>query len=258
MTIDRQPSSPLLLRGATVVDGTGAPSRRADVLIAGDRIEAVGPGLAAADAEVLDVGGLVVAPGFIDLHFHSDFTFPEYPASPGQVTQGVTSELIGHCGSSPAPVSRDPERRRALIEYDLGVGPTLRYRWHSFAEYLDALDEVRPAVNCLPLVGHIPLRIAAMGMADRPPTADEIATMQAGVREALAAGAWGMSTGLSYAPGQWASREEVVAVARPLAEGATPALYASHIRNESDELLAAVEEALSIGEELGVPVRSPA
>lgn len=225
------------------------------MLVDGGRISAVGPGLAAADGtEVVDVGGLVVAPGFIDLHSHSDFTFPEYPGSTGQVTQGVTSELIGHCGSSPAPVATDPARRQALIEYDLGVAPTLRYRWHSFAEYLAALDEARPAVNCLPLVGHNALRIAAMGMADRTPTPDEIATMQAGVREALQAGAWGMSTGLSYAPGQWASRDEVVGVARPLAEGPAPALYASHIRNESDELIAAVTEALSIGAELGVPV----
>jgi N-acyl-D-amino-acid deacylase len=170
------------------------------------------------------------------------------------VTQGVTSELIGHCGSSPAPVSPDPERARALLEYDLGVAPTLRYRWHSFAEYLDRLDESRPAVNCLALVGHTPLRIAAMGMTERAPRPDEIAAMQAGVREALAAGAWGMSTGLSYAPGQWAARDEVVGVAAPLAEGPVPALYASHIRNESDELIPAVQEALSIGAELGVPV----
>jgi N-acyl-D-amino-acid deacylase len=247
----------LLLRGGTVVDGTGAAARRADVLVDRDgRIEAVGPDLSRPDgADVVDVGGLVVAPGFVDLHSHSDFTFPEFPDSPGQVTQGVTSELIGHCGSSPAPVSADPERRQALEDYDRGVGPTLRYRWHTFGEYLDALNEARPAVNCLPLVGHIPLRIAAMGMAERAPTPDEIGQMQDGVREALAAGAWGLSTGLSYAPGQWASRDEVVDVARPLAErGRPPALYASHIRNESDELLPAVAEALSIGTELGVPV----
>jgi N-acyl-D-aspartate/D-glutamate deacylase len=198
------------------------------------------------------VGGLVVAPGFIDLHSHSDFTFPEFPDSEGQVTQGVTSELTGHCGSSPAPVSPEAERREALRAYDLGVAPTLRYEWHTFGEYLDRLDAARPAVNCLPLVGHNALRIAAMGMADRQPTRIEIDTMQAGVREALAAGAWGMSSGLSYAPGQWASTEEIVAVGRPLSE--TGALYASHIRNETDELLPAVTEALAIGTELAVPV----
>ena len=132
---------------------------------------------------VLYVGGLVVAPGFIDLHSHSDFTFPEFPDSAGQVTQGVTSELIGHCGSSPAPVSADPERRQALEDYDRGVGPTLRYRWQTFGEYLDALDDARPAVNCLPLVGHIPLRIAAMGRSSARPTPAEIGQMQAGVRD---------------------------------------------------------------------------
>jgi N-acyl-D-amino-acid deacylase len=243
----------LLIRGGMVVDGTGGPARRADVAITAGRIAEVGPDLPArAPTRVVDVGGLTVAPGFIDLHSHSDFTLPSYPDSPNQVTQGVTSELLGHCGDTPAPLSDDPERRQLLIDYELGAGPDLAWNWRSFADYLGRLDAARPAVNCLALVGHTALRVAAMGMTEREPRPAELAAMQAALREALAAGAWGMSTGLSYAPGQWARTAEIIEVGRPLAE--VGALYASHIRNESDELLPAVEEALGIGEALGVTV----
>ena len=243
----------VLIRGATVYDGTGGPGFAADVAIVNGRIEAVARDLPRAGFDrILDAGGLAVAPGFIDLHSHSDFTFPAFPDSPGQVSQGVTSELVGHCGDTPAPLSDDPARRRQLIDYEIGAGPTLAWEWTSFGSYLDVLEAARPAVNCLPLVGHNALRIAAMGMAERPPDPAETTAMRAGLREALSAGAWGMSTGLSYAPGQWAATADVLAMASPLTEAG--ALYASHIRNESDELLAAVDEALAIGEALGVPV----
>lgn len=245
--------SDLLLRGGTVVDGTGAPGRRADVLVSGPRIAAVGAGLRRPPgARVLDVGGLTVAPGFIDLHSHSDFTFPAFPDSPGQVTQGVTSELVGHCGDTPAPLAADPARRQQLIDYELGAGPELGWSWGGFAQYLDVLDAARPAVNCLPLVGHNALRIFALGMDERAPAPAEISAMRGALREGLAAGAWGMSTGLAYAPGQWAQADDIVAVAEPLAEFG--GIYASHIRNESDDVVAAVAEALAIGERLGAPV----
>ena len=185
-----------------------------------------------------------VAPGFIDLHSHSDFTFPAFPDSPGQVTQGVTSELDRplrrHAGAARARPRAAPAadrlRARRRARPRLVAGRRSR-------EYMDVLDAARPAVNCLPLVGHNALRIMAMGMAERRPTPAEIETMRAGLREALAAGAWGMSTGLSYAPGQWARTDDIVAVGGA-ARRAAGALYASHIRNESDELLPAVAEAL--------------
>jgi N-acyl-D-amino-acid deacylase len=244
----------LLIRGALLYDGTGAPPFRADVALSGGRIEAIGVRLPRTDGtRVLDAGGLALAPGFIDLHSHSDFTFPAFPASPQQVCQGVTSELIGHCGDTPAPLAIDAERRQQLIDYERGAGPDLDWNWSTFAEYLDVLDAARPAVNCLPLVGHTPLRVMAMGMTDRRPRGPELDLMRAGLREALRAGAWGMSTGLSYAPGQWAHTDEIVAIGAPLGE--VGALYASHIRNESDELLAAVAEALDIGRQLGIPVQ---
>jgi N-acyl-D-amino-acid deacylase len=243
----------LLIRGGVLFDGTGSPGRRADVLVSGGRIASVGPDLTRAEGmRIVDAGGLAVAPGFIDLHSHSDFTFPAYPDSPGQLSQGVTSELIGNCGDTPAPISGDPERRQQLIDYELGAGPDLDWSWRSFAEFMDVLDASRPAVNCLPLVGHNALRIVGLGMGERRPTATELESMRGALRDGLAAGAWGMSTGLSYAPGQWAELDDIVAVASPLAE--VGAIYASHIRNESDELLPAVAEALAIGQRLGVRV----
>ena len=243
----------MLIRGGTIYDGSGGPGRRADVEIRGGRIAAVGPDLHATEGvPVVDAGGLAVAPGFIDLHSHSDFTFPSFPASPGQVSQGVTSELVGQCGDTPAPLAGDPELRQEFLQYELGFGPDLDWSWRTTAEYLDVLDAARPAVNCLPLVGHNALRMLALGMAERPPRPTELEVMRAALREGLAAGAWGMSTGLSYAPGSWAATDDIVAVAAPLAE--TGALYVSHIRNESDGLLGAVAEAISIGERVGVPV----
>ena len=243
----------LLLRGGDVVDGTGAKRRRADVGVVGDLITAVRPDLPVASAgRVVDVGGLVVTPGFIDLHSHSDFTFTTFPESPGQVTQGVTSELSGNCGYSPAPLSASSELAAAWEDVAHGIAPGLEYRWRSFAEWLAAVDAARPSVNCLPLVGHSTLRVCAMGMKERAPDRTEIEAMQAGLREALSSGAWGMSTGLSYAPGQWAETGEIIKVGRPLAD--VDAIYVSHIRNESDEVIPAVEEALEIARALGVRV----
>jgi N-acyl-D-amino-acid deacylase len=133
------------------------------------------------------------------------------------------------------------------------LSAVLPWSWQSFGEFLDRLDAARPAVNVVPLVGHGPLRIAAMGMDARRPTAAELAAMRAGLAEALAAGAWGLSTGLVYPPGVFADRDELLEIGRELQRA--EALYDSHIRNEGDELLEAVDEALAIGERLGIRVQ---
>jgi N-acyl-D-amino-acid deacylase len=244
----------LLIRGATVVDGTGAAGVRADVAIEYGRIEAVGPAAGAAGAgRVIDAGDLVVAPGFIDMHSHADYTLPSHPAAINSISQGVTTEVIGNCGYSPAPLAVDPGRADAQRAAGHGLGPDLDWSWHSFAGFLGHLDDARPAVNCVPLVGHGMLRLAVVGGEDRPATLDELDTMRGEVDAALAAGAWGMSTGLVYPPGSFAPTDEIVAVGealRPL-----DALYASHIRNENDGLATALSEAIEIGRRLGVPVQ---
>lgn len=240
-----------LIRGATVHDGTGSPGRRADVAIEGERIAAVGAGAARlAGAEVIDGDGLVIAPGFIDLHSHADFTYPAFPTAMNSLSQGCTSEVIGNCGFSPAPVELGHDREAKLRALTGGIGPELDFDWGSFGEFMDRLDAKRPAVNLMALVGHSALRIAAMGMDDRLATPAELATMRRLMREALADGAWGFSTGLVYPPGSYGNTEEVIEIGRHLK--AADALYASHIRNESDEVHVALAEALRIGRELGV------
>ncbi len=246
-------SEALLIRGATIYDGTGAPAVRGDVTVVSGLIHVVGGRQERpSGARVIDADGLALAPGFIDLHSHADFTLPAYTDAINSLSQGVTSEVIGNCGYSPAPLSEERAFAREWPEVTHGLGPDLDWSWRTFGEYLGALDRAKPAVNCIPLVGFGALRVAAMGMADRPASPAEITRMRAGLAEALASGAWGMSTGLVYPPGAYAATDEIVSVGQELT--ATHALYASHIRNEADDLLAAVDEALEIGRALGVPI----
>lgn len=244
----------ILIRGGSVIDGTGTAARRADVLVDGSRIAAVEPG-ARIDptTRVVDADGLVVAPGFIDMHSHADFTLPSYPGALNSLGQGVTTEVLGNCGYSPAPLAADPRRAEDQRAAGHGLGPALDWNWRSFGEYLDRLDAARPAVNCVPLVGHGMLRLAIVGADERAATGGELAEMRALAADALAAGAWGMSTGLVYPPGSYAPTDEIVAVGEALRD--VDGLYASHIRNEGDGLADALLEAVSIGRRLGIRVQ---
>ena len=154
----------LAIRGGTVVDGTGAPSRKADVGVTGGVISAVGD--VGSASESIDADGLVVAPGFFDFHSHADFTIPNYPDPVNSISQGVTTEVMGNCGFSPAPVSLDPARAAAFKASSVGIGPDLDWRWSDFHSFLDVVDEVEPPVNCVPLVGHNAVRSAVMGYED--------------------------------------------------------------------------------------------
>jgi N-acyl-D-amino-acid deacylase len=244
----------LLIRGGTIVDGTGGPARREDIAIAGSTIVAIGPEASAGPAgRVLHVDGLVVAPGFIDMHSHADFTLPSFPGALNSLGQGVTTEVTGNCGYSPAPLAPDAALAGGQRAACHGLGPGLDWGWRSFAEFLDRLDAARPAVNCVPLVGHGMIRLATVGADDRAATEGELTAMGAHVAEALAAGAWGMSSGLVYPPGSYASTDEIVAVGDALRSAG--GLYASHIRNENDGLADALEEAIEIGRRLGVRVQ---
>ena len=172
----------LLIRNGTVLDGSGAPARAADVAVEGDRIAVVGPGLAGEAARVIDAAGLMVAPGFIDAHSHSDLVYDKCPSAESKVRQGVTTEVVGMCSFSPAPVG--PGRAGLVQEWAGGIGGKIPITWQSFGEYLDHLRGLGPTVNIAQFVGHGALRLAAVGPAARPVTAEEQAQMERLLAEA--------------------------------------------------------------------------
>jgi N-acyl-D-amino-acid deacylase len=241
----------LLIRGGSLIDGTGAPARAADVAVAGDRIVAVGPGLAGRADREIDATGHVVAPGFIDAHAHSDLFYFECPSAESKVRQGCTTEVVGMCSFSQAPVH--PERRAAVRGWAGGVGARLDLRWETFGQYLDALRAVRPTINIVHFVGHGALRLASIGSENRKATAGDLQTMERLLAEALDAGAVGYSTGLVYPPSAYATTEELIALSRSMASRG--GLYFSHIRGESSMLEDSIAEAIRIGMEGGVGVQ---
>jgi N-acyl-D-amino-acid deacylase len=241
----------LLLRGGSLVDGSGAPARRADVAVERDRIVAVAPNLTGPAERVIDATGKVVAPGFIDMHSHSDLFYFACPSAESKIRQGVTTEVVGMCSFSQAPLRA--EQREIIQGWAGGIGASLDLRWETFAQYLDALRAIEPTVNVAHFVGHGALRIAAMGFQARPAGPDDIKGMQRLLGEALDAGAFGVSTGLVYAPSAYSNTEELIALAKAMAPHG--GYYFSHIRGESSMLLDSINEAIRIGEEGGVGVQ---
>lgn len=231
----------ILIRGGTVYDGSGAPGRIADVAVDQGRILAVEAGLNVHASRVIDATGLAVAPGFIDIKTHSDFTLPINPRAESKLRQGVTTEIIGHCGFSVAPCL--PGKVQLLADYLNPSAPWLPFREMGFAEYLDSFPPT--SVNAGMLVGHNTLRLMVMGMAQRGPSAAELQAMIALLDEGLAAGALGMSSGLFTSPGSYAQPEEILALARRLE--LTQAAYFTHLRDESNGVLSALDEAIDIG-----------
>ena len=242
-------SPDFVLRGAVLLDGTGAPGREADVAVVGDRIAAIGR-VDRSGASEIDLAGLVLAPGFIDIHSHADLSLLVNPRAESRIRQGVTTEVVGQDGSSIGPWS-DETFEETKDRYRGQYGVDIDFR--DVGGFLDRLDRDGPAVNLATMVGHGTIRGTVVGAADRPAQPDELARMTRMVEQALAAGAVGLSSGLEYTPGGFASPAELVELARPLSGTGLP--YASHMRNEDDRLLAAVEEALHVGRMARVPVQ---
>jgi N-acyl-D-aspartate/D-glutamate deacylase len=242
----------LLIRGALVIDGTGSEGFAGDAAVAGGRFVAVAPRLEGGAARVIDAAGLALSPGFIDIHCHSDRYHIEAPAGEIKLRQGVTLEVVGNCGASLAPLAAE----RAQEAVDFAVGGPGRFKgpvdWLGYGQYAAKVAAGRPVVNVMGLVGHGSLRIAAMGFAARPATPAELARMEGLLDEALADGAAGLSSGLYYAPGLFATTEEVVALCRVAARRG--GFYATHLRNEAEGLLDSLDEAIHIGRAAGVPV----
>ncbi len=239
----------LLIRGATVVDGTGAPGFQADVAVQDGRIAAIGTDLPASGARVIEAKGKVVSPGFIDIHSHSDESVLVNSALESALHQGVTLVVAGNCGGSSAPVLglAAEELDRELARLDL------ERTWTSFGEYGRSVERGGSSINFCSFVGHGTLRLGVMGADARPPAAGELATMKAVLAAALTDGAIGMSTGLIYPPSAYGTTDEITALCEVVE--AHGGLYASHIRNEGDRLLEAVEENLEIGRRSRVRVQ---
>ncbi len=239
----------IVIRGGHVIDGTGAPGIDADVAIEDGRIAEIGTDVSASGAEVVDASNRVVAPGFIDIKTHSDWTLPLMPQAESKIRQGVTTEVIGHCGYSCAPAL--PERVDQLADYLSPSAPWLTFRATNFRDYLDQYPAL--SVNTVHLVGHNTLRLMAMGMEDRPPTPAELDHMRALLVEALDAGALGMSSGLFTAPGSYSDVDEMVAIGSLLKDAG--ARYFTHLRDEGNTVYDSVQEAMEFAEQVGVHVQ---
>jgi N-acyl-D-aspartate/D-glutamate deacylase len=241
----------LIVRGASVVDGTGAPARRADLGVIGGRIAALGAiEDGATAARTLDARGHVACPGFIDIHTHSDLTLVADGTGESKLRQGVTTEVVGNCSFSAFPI--EPARRDLHADHLARATAPLTPWWTDLDGYADALHERGLAINVAPLAGHGTLRVAAMGVDERAPTPAELSRMEQDLEHAFEQGAFGMSTGLTHVPSAYGDFDEVATLARVCAKHG--ALYATHCRAARPDERAAVAEAIEVGLRTGVTV----
>jgi N-acyl-D-amino-acid deacylase len=241
----------LLIRGARIFDGSGAEAVTGDVAVERGVIREVGRLGRPAARRVVAADGAVVTPGFIDLHTHSDFTLPRFPRAPAMTRQGVTTQVLGNCGFSPFPTA--PATSGLLRDSSAFLDAGLDWDWSDLDGYATRLAGLPLACNLALLVGHGSVRVAVMGLDDRAPTAAELDAMRELVATAMRQGAFGLSSGLIYAPGSFAATAELAELARVAA--AFGGFYASHIRDEAAGLLEAMGEAIEIGRHAGAAVQ---
>ena len=235
------------IRNVSVLDGTGSEPFMADVYVTGGRISTLDTRMAGGSADrEIDGKGLTLAPGFIDTHAHDDGAFFRHPGMEFKLAQGVTTVVSGNCGFSAIPADPDQDS----VAASGGILAGLAGEFTDLDGYFEAALERQPAINNMMLVGHNTVRTLVMGMDQRAPTAAERSAMRDHVKHAMDQGACGFSTGLIYRPGRWSETDEVIELASTARD--YDALYTTHMRNEGDHLLAAVDETLLIGREAGV------
>ncbi len=241
----------LLIADALVVDGTGAAPFVGSVGTAGDRIAWIGHGRVTPpeSGRSVPAAGLAVAPGFVDVHNHSDCSPFVDAEMPSTIRQGTTTVVVGNCGTSPWPLAG---WRESVWMTSANTDGLPQPRWQGFADFLDAVDAARPACNVAALVGHGAVRLEVLGEERRAPDTAELARMRSLVADAIDGGAIGLSTGLVYVPGSFSETDEIVALAGQAAERG--GIYTSHIRGEHRSLFRAIQEAVTIGARAGVPV----
>jgi len=231
----------ILIKGGTLIDGTGAKPVPRDIAVDGAKITGVYKHSEASASMLIDASDMVVCPGFIDIHSHSEIHLLANPLAESKIRQGVTTELVGNCGGSPAPALG--LAREALLDY--GIQLDVSVDWATLDEYFLRLSNMRTSVNVATLVGASTLREAAMGSRDERPSEAELSEMKNMLADAMLQGAYGLSSGLIYAPGCYADTDEIVALATVSAS--LGGFYASHIRGEGRTLVKAVQEAIEIG-----------
>ncbi len=241
----------LIISGGMIVDGSGKEGYRADLGILKDRISSVGRLERGTGRRVIDAKGLVVSPGFIDPHTHSDFTILLDPSAESKIRQGVTTEIAGNCGFSVFPVS--PESLPAVRDYTRFFPGELSWQWSDYKGYLDLLTGHGIACNFASHVGHGMLRIHTMGFSDRPPETEWLDRMASLLKTALRQGAIGLSLGPGYPPGSYAKKEEFISLGRLLRDF-PKTLIAVHLRDEGDRLIESVLEMREVSAETGLPV----
>lgn len=239
----------ILIKKAMVIDGSGSAAVCRDVGIKGERIAAMGEIPVQDAATVVPADGLILCPGFIDVHSHSDFNLLAEPPGQSKIRQGVTTEICGNCGLSAAPLSGAYKKQREKGVRSLGI----TIGWSDLKTYCTFFQEKGLFLNIVPLVGHGNLRGAVMGYADREATGSELAGMKKLLETELESGAWGLSSGLIYPPGVYAGMAELVELNTVVR--AYHGIYATHMRSEGDGLLAAVDEAIQTADAAGVPLQ---
>ncbi|RLG49496.1 MAG: D-aminoacylase [Thermoproteota archaeon] len=240
----------IVIKEGLIVDGSGRPGFKADLAVKGGRIAKIDEVIDVEADRIINAEGLAVCPGFIDIHTHSDFVLLVNPKAESKVRQGVTTEVVGNCGGSAAPARGAALERAKRIMSGYGIDGV---EWTSFSDYLNLLERKGIAINVVALVGHGTVRQCALGMENRPPTERELQEMKSLVAEAMEAGAFGMSSGLVYPPGRYASIEELIELCKVVASYG--GIYASHIRGERETIVEAVKEAIEIGRRSGVSVQ---